>query len=425
MSERLTCAMLMSLLAVFVHAGEAKKPRPGKIPDNPAKLERGGMEGGAWSLEGWGNPGSAEKVTRGAGRMALKAIYLAGEKEKCSFKHLTNFGADAAGKATLHVYVPDNTAKPPQVALAVSTTLAYIWHESKYMPLKTGWNALEFTLSAPNWKTEKSKWQFDGGIANLGDVRAVNVIFSKPEETGWLIVEGLHFDPDEKGRKVEGLIKQMLAEDFEARAKAEAELIALGRPALEALNQLRNSDDIEVIMRAGNAVRKIESIPEELPNNPELKAQILKQREETLFQESVVRADYLLQTLQSERLRVEKLVKDSEAELARGREEFKKLEFTAEEEKKAYVEKLDQMEKTVKELKLAMQGLPDPKALQAEAEKKQAEMAKMEAEKTAKLDAMKSAEEEQKAAEIKAEREKQAAKEQKPLEIPTLKPPKK
>lgn len=408
----------IAFLAVGVLAAEKKPKRD--VPENPAKPNPG-MEGGSWSLESWGNSGAFEKWTQ-KDRSALKLIYMAGEKDKTSFKHLTYLGADPTGNAMLHIYVPPDCEKPPQIGIALSTTAAYVWHESRILPLKLGWNAVEFPLSAPNWKTQKTKWEFTAGIENIGEIRAVNLIVYNSKETGWLLVDGLQCAPDETGKKVAKLVEDLLGEDFVSRAKAEDELIKIGRPALEALYQIRNSDRMEIILRAGAILRKIETQEEELPkDNPELKAQILKQREEQFFDEAKRRADFVLKGVHLEREKAVKLVKEAQDELARGKLEYEKLQYTADEDKKAYKQMLDDLDRYAKALQEAVATLPDPEAERKKREAAMNDPAKMEAMKkeTEKADAAKEMEEKKMAEKIEADRKANASK---PLEVPVLKP---
>ncbi|MCW8133815.1 MAG: hypothetical protein KIS92_25940, partial [Planctomycetota bacterium] len=360
-------------------------------------------------------------------RSALKLVYVGGEKDKTSFKHLTCFGADASGKATLHVFIPPDCATLPSMGLAVSTSLGYVWHESKGLPLKHGWNALEFPLASPHWKTQKTQWAFTAGIDLIKEIRAVNLIIYNTKDTGWLLVDGLHFDPDETGKKVAKLIEDLLGEDFVARAQAEGELVTIGRPALEALYQQRTTDRMEIILRVGAITRKIEAMEEELPkDNPELKEQILKQREEAFFNEASVRADFVLKGFKTEREKAAKLVKDAKDELARGRMEFAKLEYTAEEDKKAYKEMLDKLERYAQSLEESLATMPDPESERRKQEAMMNDPAKMEAMKmeNEKKEAATEAEEKKMAEKIEAERKAEEAKD-KPLEVPTLKPLKK
>ena len=367
MHPRAHLAILMLGLSASALAGAAEKPKEADaVPANPAKAKPG-IEGGAWSLESWGNSGANEKKIE-QGRVSIKFIYTGGEKEKTAFKHLTGLTAATDGKIHLHVFTPE--AKPPQLSLALSTTQAYLWHETKPFDLKQGWNALEVPLGKPHWKTLATAWKLSAGVEHLDDIRAVDLVVWNTKSTGWLLVEGLAADPDEVGKKVGALIEDLTSVDPEKRALAEAGLVAVGRPALEALYQVRNSDRPEVLLRAGWALRKIESAQEELPKDPEIRAQLVKQREQNFFSEAKVRADYILKGLQGERAKVQKLVQDAQEELARGKLELLKLETTPEEEKKAYVTTLEELEKLSQELQKGFEA-----AERKEADKKEAKPA--------------------------------------------------
>ncbi|MCZ7647810.1 MAG: hypothetical protein M5U26_21560 [Planctomycetota bacterium] len=332
---------LAALICPGLWAGSAPIP-PNEA--NPAP----GMEVGSWVRESWGNTGASDRLRMGRRKSLLKLTFDAGEKEKTAFKHLTGFSADAAGKLNLWVFAPD--AETPQVSVALSTTQAYVWHESKTFPLKQGWNALEVPLAKGNWKTEASKWQFDAGVEHLDDVRAVNLIVLNGKKAGWIVVEGVRADGDAAAKRVAELIEQMSGADFEKQAEAEQELIKVGRPAMEALYQLSRSDRTAVMLRASFALRTIEEAQEELPENPELRDRLLAQREENKFQELSVRTSYILKSLQNERGKVLQLIKDGQAEVARGRVEFPTLKFTKDEEKEAYRKSLDDLDVLTKEL---------------------------------------------------------------------------
>src|SRR5205823_10119866 len=102
----------------------------------------------------------------------LKLIYAADDKDKAAFKHLTCFGLAYTGKVRMWVYAPKDN--PPKVGLALSTTLAYIWHESKAVDLKKGWNKVEFAVNVPDWKTAITEWKFTTAIEPRDDVRAID-----------------------------------------------------------------------------------------------------------------------------------------------------------------------------------------------------------------------------------------------------------
>ena len=335
------------LMVAWASAGEVPPP-----PDGPVGMERGG-----WSLEPWGNSGAAER-TLIKDKKVLKLIYTADKKDKAAFKHLTYLGLAKDGKVRLHVYSGEDS--PPKVGLAISTTRAYRWHESKPCDLKKGWNKLEFSVGAKDWKTESSQWKHTAAVEPIDQVRAVDIVIYNGENSGVLLAYGLQYDPDERGKQVAGLIKDLQSEDLELRGKAEKALVLVGRPAMEALYQVADDERPEVLLRAASALRQIEEVPEELPADPTVREQYEKQREEQNFDEARRRADYALRALDNERAKLLGLLKEAQAELTLGRTELDQLKFVDVEKRKLYAAALDKIEAALKEVQPLVKPAPKP-----------------------------------------------------------------
>lgn len=316
------------------------------IPPNPVKADAG-MEVGQWSIEAWGNSGAVE-VHSANGQKLLQVLYTGGTKDKSAFKHLTSFGLKPKGKIRLNVYCAED--KLPQVAIAVLTTAAFKWHESKSVELKKGWNAIEFDVSSTEWKTEKSGWKYTVSIEPLNDVRAMDIIVMNGDKSGLLFVQGWGYDPDEVGEKVAGFIKDMQSDDASKRELAEKALIAVGRPALEALHQIADIDRPEVLLRAASAIRQIEATPEEKPTDPTILQALEKQREEQGFDDARRRLEYTLRGIDTERQRLQSLLKDAQEMVVQGRKQLTDLKFTDEAKRKDFGENLDKMEVLLKEI---------------------------------------------------------------------------
>jgi hypothetical protein len=216
--------------------------------------------------------------------------------------------------------------------------------------LKKGWNALEFDVSANDWKTEKSGWKNSVPIEPLSDVRAVDLIVVNGDKTGVLFVQGWGYDPDEVGEKIAGFIKDIQSEDASKRELAEKALVAVGRPALEALHQIADIDRPEVLLRAASAIRQIEAIPEEKPADPTILQALEKQREQQSFDDARRRCEYTLRGIDTERLRLQGLFKDAQEMVVQGRKQLGELKFTDEEKKKDFGETLDKMDTMLKEI---------------------------------------------------------------------------
>ncbi|HLX60394.1 MAG TPA: hypothetical protein VKX17_03835 [Planctomycetota bacterium] len=316
------------------------------IPLNPAKTDPG-MEVGQWSTEPWSNSGSVEKQSINDQKM-MQVLYTGGKNDKAAFKHLTSFGLNPKGKIKLHVYTAEE--KPPQVAIALSTTLAYKWHESKWRDLKKGWNALEFDVGTSDWKTEASGWKFSVSVEPPNDVRAVDFIVFNGDKTGVLYVQGWSYDADETGEKIKTFMQDIQSEDASKRELAEKALVAIGRPALEALHQIADNDRPEVLLRAASAIRQIEAIPEAKPADPTILEAIEKQKEEQSFDETRRRAEYTLRGIDTERQRIESLFKDAQEEVTAGKKQLADLKFTEDEKKKDFADTVEKLEKLLKEI---------------------------------------------------------------------------
>ena len=316
------------------------------IPPLPEKVEPG-IERGVWAVEGWGNSGSAEKMAIGEQKF-LKLIYAADDKDKAAYKHLTCFGLAFKGKLRMWVYAAKDN--PPQVGLGLSTTLAYIWHESKPVDLKKGWNKIEVSAANPDWKTAVSEWKFTTAIEPRNDVRAVDIVVYNGKSEGQLLVYGLEYDPDDKGEKVKALAKDLQSDDADKREAAEKALVEIGRPALEALNQLAEDERPEVLLRAASARRQIEAVKEPPPPDPKIRAELEKQRTDQSYEEARRRTDYAVSRLDNERAKILGLLKDAQTELAQGKADLEKMGNVDPEKRKVYEGLLEKLDAALQEL---------------------------------------------------------------------------
>jgi vacuolar-type H+-ATPase subunit I/STV1 len=166
----------------------------------------------------------------------------------------------------------------------------------------------------------------------------------------------LTFDLDETGKKVAALIVDLQSDDVEKRALAEKALVEIGRPAMEQLYLVADDDRPEVLLRAASAMRQIEDIPEELPTDPALRAELEKQREEQRFDEARRRAEYAMRGIDNERARLFSLLKDAQAELAVGKLELTQLKYVEEEKRKSYADTLAKIETALQECEILLKA---------------------------------------------------------------------
>ena len=189
-------------------------------------------------------------------------------------------------------------------------------------------------------------------VAPIDDVRAIDIVVYNGKESGALYIQGLQYDLDERGEKIAQSAKQLQSEDVDERMAAEKALVAAGQPAKEALNQLLDEERPEVLLRAASALRAIESAQEELPKDPKLRDELLKQKEEQQFEEFRRGAEYTLHGLETERIKLLGVLKDAHDQVAIGRSEIEKLQFTDIDKRKSYSETLDKLDAMVKELQV-------------------------------------------------------------------------
>jgi hypothetical protein len=214
-----------------------------------------GLERGEWTVEPWGNPGAVERI-ESHNRKLLKFMFVPAGKEKTAFKHATGLGVAEKGKVTVHVY----SEKILAVSLAISTTAAFTWYESKPAELKAGWNTLEFEAGAPAWKTAAAEWKFMQPVEAPGDVRAIDLIVQNKHTAGEIYVAGFTYDADETGKRAEKLAQDLGSDDADKRAKAEQAILDIGKPAIEVLSQAAASGDKpEIRMRALLLLKALET----------------------------------------------------------------------------------------------------------------------------------------------------------------------
>lgn len=180
-------ALLALVLSVSALAGE---PPPPAAPAPPPNVSSG-IENGVWAVEKWGNPGTAVWL---GDKKVLRLGYTGGDKEKIVFKRTEKYDLSQNGGLRLFVYASDD--QPPAVSVALTTTDAMTWHESRPVSLKQGWNLLQFSASSTDWKTEGTKWAFSTAVAKPNDVRALSLVAYNGKASGELYVAGLRFELD-------------------------------------------------------------------------------------------------------------------------------------------------------------------------------------------------------------------------------------
>jgi hypothetical protein len=328
--------LALCVLSAALFAAEGLSPPPEKAAR--------GLERGAWTVEAWGNPGVAQQAAAD-GRTVLALSYEGGTKDKTAYRRAVSIGAAADGKVRAFVFAANDGAPPVSIVLA--TGAEAVWHETKPTVLRKGWNALEFSIGANDWKSPASNWRFEIPVAHPEDIRALSIVVYNRDKSGTLQVLGLACDPDESGRKIAALITDMRSDDAGKRERAEKELVLRGRPAIEPLSQLGDGERPEVLMRAAAVIREIEASLQApaAGNAGDADAQRGKQAVENAKR----RVAETLAGLAAERAKLEATLADAKAELERGRGLLLEMRAANPEEAAAYARLLDKLEAALKE----------------------------------------------------------------------------
>lgn len=112
------------------------------------------------------------------GSRSLKLDYQVPSYHKAFFE---NSGANQAGlsedwsnRKNL-IFDLYNPGGPATADVAVSTGSGWIWYESLPKNLTVGWNKITIDLTANNWKSQATNWQYTGRIVNLNQVKRLSV----------------------------------------------------------------------------------------------------------------------------------------------------------------------------------------------------------------------------------------------------------
>lgn len=118
----------------------------------------------------------------GYGGMPQYVRWSLGDPKDWSAKTILSFDLYNAGSA--------------QVAdVAIRTGQGWTWHESQPTYLVPGWNYnISYDLSASNWKTEASGWQYTSPIGNRNQVQTFGVGVFGYSEPGAVYIDNIRFD---------------------------------------------------------------------------------------------------------------------------------------------------------------------------------------------------------------------------------------
>jgi hypothetical protein len=163
-----------------------------------APTVQGGLESKGWDNEAlqWSNPVRPQVIslsTPDGIAPALKIDFKGGDKEKATVKrsaHLT-IGDDSV----LTFFAQNPGDKPLSIAIGIKTGSKYLFHESPQQVVKPGqaFHKLRFDFKAANFKSAASNWENNIRVADLNDVKEIQLLIYNGSADGSLVISNMGF----------------------------------------------------------------------------------------------------------------------------------------------------------------------------------------------------------------------------------------
>ena len=164
----------------------------------PVPTIQGGLESKGWDNEApqWSNPVKPQiiSVTTDAGiAPALKVDFKGGTQDKATIKRTAHLTISESSVLTFFAQNPGD--KPLAIAIGVKTGAKYLFHESPQQQVKPGqeFQKLRFDFKAANFKSAASGWNYNTRVADLNDVKEIQVLIYNGQADGALIISNMGF----------------------------------------------------------------------------------------------------------------------------------------------------------------------------------------------------------------------------------------
>jgi hypothetical protein len=173
-------------------AAKAAAPAPKAMPNLSDGLETKG-----WVAEAlqYSDPVEAKVVSLptadGGVSKALEITFKAGKMDKAAVRRIIKLSV--TDDSVLTFYAQNPGEKPVNISVAVKTGDKWEFHESPLMRVKPGdFQQLKFDLKASNFKSLATSWANTGKVANLDDVKELQLlIYGKID--GSLLIQNMGF----------------------------------------------------------------------------------------------------------------------------------------------------------------------------------------------------------------------------------------
>jgi hypothetical protein len=179
----------------------AVEPGAKAIAGKPMANLGDGLETKGWVPEilQYSNPVEAKVIdltTADGASRALEITFKAGKMDKAAVRrNVNNLKLGVSDNSILTFWAQNPGDKPINLSIAIKTGDKWEFHESPMMRVKPGdFQQLKFDLKASNFKSVATSWANTGKVANLDDVKELQLlIYNKAD--GSLIITNMGFPP--------------------------------------------------------------------------------------------------------------------------------------------------------------------------------------------------------------------------------------
>lgn len=159
-----------------------------------ADFSKEGLESRAWMPE---SPQYFNQVdlqrSNDKDNAILKVVCKAGNQDKAAVR----LGMATSGvQQSQFVFTASNPDKSPiRVGIAIKTGSRYVYHECDPVTLEGGGKPrqLTFSLKNPVWKSEANNWQASGAIADIDQIREIQILIHNGRQDATVIIDKIAF----------------------------------------------------------------------------------------------------------------------------------------------------------------------------------------------------------------------------------------
>ncbi len=157
-----------------------------------------GLEARGWDTEAiqWSNPVEVQTVqieTPDGPSKALRVGFKGGDKDKSAV--MRGMTTSVLDNSVLAFQIKNTSDKPVNISVALKTGDRYLFHESPQKTIQPGdeFQQVRVDLKGSNFKSIASSWANTGRIADLNDVRQLQIIIYNGHTDGELVIDNLGF----------------------------------------------------------------------------------------------------------------------------------------------------------------------------------------------------------------------------------------